>query len=79
MARAEQEVVDKSSDQGPLGAVDRRVSYRTLGGTVAPMAREIKPREPARVFRGTDAVLAGALTRSQLRGPTVRRLFQGCS
>ncbi len=29
------------------------------------------------MFKGTDAVLAGALTRSQLRGPTVRRLFHG--
>jgi hypothetical protein len=41
------------------------------------MRREIKLIEPAPVFRGTDAVLAGALTRSQLRGPAVRRLFQG--
>lgn len=29
------------------------------------------------MFKGTDAVLAGALTRSQLRGPTVQRLFHG--
>ncbi len=41
------------------------------------MAREIQLREPAAVFKGTDAVVTGALTRSQLRGPTVRRLFQG--
>ncbi|MGH3833974.1 MAG: hypothetical protein ACRDRS_26640 [Pseudonocardiaceae bacterium] len=41
------------------------------------MAREITLREPAPVFKGTDAVLAGALTRSQLHGPTVQRLFQG--
>ncbi|MGH3983656.1 MAG: endonuclease domain-containing protein [Pseudonocardiaceae bacterium] len=37
----------------------------------------MKLREPAPVFKGTDAVLAGTLTRSQLRGPAVRRLFQG--
>ncbi|MGH3910159.1 MAG: endonuclease domain-containing protein [Pseudonocardiaceae bacterium] len=30
-----------------------------------------------RVFRGSDAVRAGALSRAQLRGPGVRRLFQG--
>jgi len=47
------------------------------GGTVRFMAREIKLGDPVPVFRGTDAVLAGALTRSQLRGPAVRRLFQG--
>lgn len=41
------------------------------------MAREIKLGDPAPVFRGTDAVVAGALTRSQLRGPAVRRLYQG--
>ncbi|MGH3826210.1 MAG: hypothetical protein ACRDQX_03415 [Pseudonocardiaceae bacterium] len=41
------------------------------------MAREITLRAPAPVFKGTDAVLAGALTRSQLRGPRVQRLFQG--
>ena len=41
------------------------------------MRREIKLIEPAPVFRDTDAVLAGALTRSKLRGPAVRRLFQG--
>jgi very-short-patch-repair endonuclease len=41
------------------------------------MAREIKLGEPAPVFRGTDAVLAGRLTRGQLRGPMVQRLFQG--
>ncbi|HEX2290289.1 MAG TPA: hypothetical protein VHH53_08875, partial [Pseudonocardiaceae bacterium] len=33
--------------------------------------------EPAPVFKDTDVVLAGDLTRSQLRGPAVRRLFQG--
>lgn len=41
------------------------------------MAREIKLGDPAPVFKGTDAVLAGTLTRSQLRGPAVKRLFQG--
>lgn len=41
------------------------------------MAREITLRESAPVFQGTDAVITGALTRSQLRGSTVRRLFQG--
>ena len=30
-----------------------------------------------RVFRGSDAVRTGALSRAQLRGPEVRRLFQG--
>ncbi|MGH4011081.1 MAG: endonuclease domain-containing protein [Pseudonocardiaceae bacterium] len=29
------------------------------------------------VFRGSDAVRAGVLSRGQLRGPAVRRLFQG--
>lgn len=32
---------------------------------------------PAPVFRGSDAVFAGRLTRGQLRGPKVQRLFQG--
>ncbi|MGH3688103.1 MAG: hypothetical protein ACRDRU_04205 [Pseudonocardiaceae bacterium] len=41
------------------------------------MAREIKLGDPAPVFKGTDAVLTGALTRGQLRGPAVQRLFQG--
>ncbi len=63
---------------GQLGlAVDRRLLVRVGGGTVPGVAREIKLGEPAPVFKGTDAVLAGALSRSQLRGPTVRRLFQG--
>ncbi|MGH3978831.1 MAG: endonuclease domain-containing protein [Pseudonocardiaceae bacterium] len=41
------------------------------------MRRESRLGPPGPVFRGTDAVLAGALTRSQLRGPKVQRLFQG--
>ena len=32
---------------------------------------------PTPVFRGSDAVSAGRLTRGQLRGPKVQRLFQG--
>lgn len=57
--------------------MDGRLSDETRGGTVPRMARPLKLCEPAPVFKGTDAVLAGALTRGQLRGPAVRRLFQG--
>lgn len=32
---------------------------------------------PPLVFRGTDAVSAGALTRTQLRGPSVQRIVRG--
>lgn len=39
--------------------------------------REVRLGNPAPVFRGSDVVLAGTLTRSQLRGPKVQRLFQG--
>ena len=45
--------------------------------TVPRMRREIRLEPPAPAFRGSDAVLAGTLTRSQLRGPKVQRLFQG--
>lgn len=48
-----------------------------MAAQLPAMGREIKLKQPAPVFKGTDAVVAGALTRSQLRGSTVRRLFQG--
>jgi very-short-patch-repair endonuclease len=41
------------------------------------MRRQINLDGLAPVFRGRDAVRAGALTRGELRGPAVRRLFQG--
>lgn len=41
------------------------------------MGREINLNGLAPVFRGSDAVRAGVLSRNQLRGPAVRRLFQG--
>jgi len=44
---------------------------------VQPMGREINLNGLAPVFRGSDAVRAGVLSRNQLRGPAVRRLFQG--
>lgn len=39
------------------------------------MGRKIGPGDLPRVFRGSAAVRAGVLTRGQLRGPGVRRLF----
>jgi hypothetical protein len=63
---------------GQLGvAVDGRLVVWGGGGRVWFMGGDIMLREPAPVFKGTDAVLAGDLTRGQLRGPTVQRLFQG--
>lgn len=43
----------------------------------AGMPKEIRLPAPAPVFRGSDAVRTGALTRGQLRGSKVQRLFQG--
>lgn len=51
--------------------------YDAVAAQLPGMRKEIKLGDPAVVFRGTDAVVAGALTRSQLRGPAVQRLFQG--
>lgn len=36
---------------------------------------KIEPGDLPRVFRGSDVVRAGLLTRGQLRGPAVKRLF----
>ncbi|MGH3801592.1 MAG: hypothetical protein ACRDTD_15960 [Pseudonocardiaceae bacterium] len=41
------------------------------------MGRQIDLNGLPPVFRGSDAVGAGVLSRGQLRGPAVRRLFQG--
>ena len=48
-----------------------------MAAQLPAMAKEIKLTDPAPVFKGTDAVVMGALSRSQLPGSTVRRLFQG--
>ncbi|MGH3922991.1 MAG: hypothetical protein ACRDTT_09010, partial [Pseudonocardiaceae bacterium] len=45
--------------------------------TVQRMGTHIRLNGLGSVFRGSDAVRAGALSRSQLRGSGVRRLFQG--
>lgn len=41
------------------------------------MRRQINRDSLASVSRGRDAVRAGVLTPGELRGPAVRRLFQG--
>ncbi len=38
------------------------------------MGRKIQPGEPPRVFRGSEAIRAGLLSRGQLRGPEFKRL-----
>jgi very-short-patch-repair endonuclease len=57
--------------------VDGRLDVRDGHSTVQGMGRQINLNALAPVFRGSDAVRAGVLTRGQLRGPAVRRLFQG--
>ena len=47
------------------GPVDGRSTRPRHRSTVGPM-----------VFRGSEAVAAGLLTRGQLRGPSVKRLFR---
>jgi hypothetical protein len=44
---------------------------------VQSVSKQINLNGLAPVFRGSDAVRVGVLTRGQLRGPAVRRLFQG--
>lgn len=58
-------------------AVDSRLDVRGVPGTVRIMGRQIKLDGLGPVFRGSDAVSVGLLSRGQLRGPEVRRLFQG--
>lgn len=43
---------------------------------LAPMGRRIRLVDLTGVFRGTEAVAAGAVTKEQLRGPGIRRLFR---
>lgn len=63
---------------GQLGVpVDGRLNVRQSRGTVQPMGRQIKLDGLAPVFRGSDAVRVGVLSRAQLRGPAVQRLIQG--
>jgi very-short-patch-repair endonuclease len=50
--------------------VDGRSTLSVLSGSLLPMAIGSLPA----VFRGSQAVACGALTRGQLRGPLVRRL-----
>lgn len=57
--------------------VDGRLAVRVRRGTVQGMRSEINLNGLAPVFRGSDAVRVGVLSRGQLRGPAVRRLFQG--
>lgn len=58
-------------------AVDGRLAYRAVRVIVRRMGTHVGLTGLGPVFRGSDAVGAGALTSSQLRGPGVRRLFRG--
>lgn len=53
-------------------------SWTDLGfwGRLLGMGRNFRVTDLSGPFRGSEAVAVGVLTRPQLRGPTVRRLFQ---
>jgi hypothetical protein len=57
--------------------VDGRLGVGESRGTVQRVGERVISGVLAPVFRGSDAVRVGVLSRGQLRGPAVRRLFQG--
>lgn len=57
--------------------VDSSLASCEVEGAAQLVGKQINLTGLAPVFRGSDAVRAGALSRNQLRGPAVRRLYQG--